>query len=420
MPKTENLLGIDIGSSSIRAVVIQEVHDEETPRVLGAVSLPAEGIRRGSIVDADVVAKTVEKVVEHAERMSGVSATAVGFSVSGTDIFCQKATGVIAVGRSDGEVTDGDVERVIGEVESRVMLPPNREVLHVIPTSYRLDDQTDIKDPVGMRGVRLEAEAFVIGTSMRQMKGLARIADIVSLSPSLYAVEPILSAEAVLNPKQKELGVVLIDIGGSVTSVIVFEEGELVHLTTLPVGADHVTHDIAIGLRIPTGIAEEVKLRYGTASPTEVGKREEIDLSVFDSHEADVVSRHHVAEIIEARMEEIFRLVDEELKKAGREGMLPAGVVLVGGGSLLPGTTELAKRILRLPSQVGEPKPLGGLRDRVDGPEFASTIGLALMLHDRGRSVGFAGLPGGMKVPEWAEGAWKKAKEWFRKFLPMD
>lgn len=420
MGKTENLLGIDIGSSGVRAVMAQEVRDEDTLRVLGAVSLPSEGMRRGSVVDADAVAKTVAKAVEHVERMAGVSHDIVGFSVCGTDIFCQKTIGVIAVGRSDGEVTEGDVDRAIEEVESRVMPMTNREVLHVVPTSYRLDDQTGIKDPVGMRGVRLEAEAFVIGTSMRQMKGLARIAEMVSLSPSMYAVEPILSAEAVLYPKQKELGAVLIDIGGSVTSVVVFEEGELVHLATLPVGASHVTNDIAIGLRTSVDTAEEVKLRYGTATSSEVPKREEIDLSELDSHETEPASRYHVAEIIEARMEEIFRLVDEELKRAGREGMLPAGAVLVGGGSLLPGVTDLAKRILRLPVQVGDPKALGGLRDRVDGPDFASAVGLLLMLRGKASQGGFPAFPGNMKLPDWVEGFGDKVKGFLRKFLPMD
>jgi cell division protein FtsA len=271
-----------------------------------------------------------------------------------------------------------------------------------------------------MRGVRLEAEAFVVGTSMRQMKGLSRIADTVGLPPSVYAVEPILSAEAVLNPKQKELGVVLVDIGGSVTSVIVFEEGELLHMATLPIGSGHVTNDLAIGLRTSVETAEDVKIRYGTALPSEVGKREEIDLSELDSHEAESVFRHHVAEIIEARMEELFRLVDVELRKVSRDGMLPAGVILVGGGAFLPGITDLAKRILRLPSQVGVPRLLGGIVDRVDGPDFASSVGLLLLMRDRVRGSGFSGLRNGMKVPEWAEASGRKAKEWFRKFLPLD
>ena len=421
MSKTENLLAIDIGSSHIRAVMVQEVAGEDMLRVLGAVSMPSEGMRRGSVVDPEAVAKAVEKAVEHAERMAGGAARAVGFSVSGTEIYCQKALGVVAVGRSDGEISESDVERAMEEVESRVLLPANREVLHVIPKSYRLDDQSNIKDPIGMRGVRLEAEAFVVGTSMRQMKGLTRIAELVGLTPSVYAVEPILAAESVLNAKQKELGVVLIDIGGSTTSLIVFEEGELVHMAALPVGGMHITNDIAIGLRVSIETAEEVKLRFGTASVSEVGKREEIDLATLDPHETESVSRYHVAEIIQARMEEIFNLVNEELRKSGRDGMLPAGVVLCGGGALLPGAVELAKETLRLPSHVGYPKPLGGILDQVDGPDFASAVGLALLLQERTHSgKGRFHIGGNQKLPEWATYSFKTTKEWLRKFLPMD
>ncbi|NTW14837.1 MAG: cell division protein FtsA [Candidatus Moranbacteria bacterium] len=426
MAKTENYLGIDIGSSQVRVVMAQEAPGEETLRVLGAVTMPSEGIRRGTVIDASAVASAVAKAVSHAERMSGVTADTVGVGVSGTDIFCQKTLGVIAVSRPDGEVAEDDVERAMAEVEARVMLPSNREVLHVIPKSYRLDDQKDIKDPVGMRGVRLEAEAFVIGTSMNQMKGVGRILDQVGIRPDFHAVGPLAASEAVLNQKQKELGVALVDIGGSTTSVAVYEEGELVHLAVLPVGGTHVTNDIAIGLRTSIETAEQVKLQYGTALPETVGKREEVDLSRFDSHETESVSRHHVAEIIEARMDELLRFVNSELAKCGREGLLPAGAVLTGGGSLLPGAVELAKEILRLPSHVGYPKPLGGILDQVDGPDFASAVGLVLLSRERGHSrgavAGIGFLTDGAKraVPEWALSAGKRMHDLLKKFLPLD
>ncbi|NTW29982.1 MAG: cell division protein FtsA [Candidatus Moranbacteria bacterium] len=426
MPKTENYLGIDIGSSQVRAVMAQEIAGEESLRVLGAVSMPSEGIRRGSVIDASAVAGAVAKAVSHAERMSGVTSNVVGIGISGMDIFCQKTLGVIAVSRPDGEVAEEDVERAMAEVEARVMLPSNREVLHVIPKSYRLDDQKDIKDPIGMRGVRLEAEAFVVGTSMNQMKGIGRILDQVGIRPDFHAVEPLATAEAVLNSKQKELGVVLVDIGGSTTSVTVYEEGELVHLAILPVGGAHVTNDIAIGLRASIETAEQVKLQYGTALPDTVGKREEIDLADFDSHETESVSRHHVAEIVEARMDELFRFVNSELTKCGREGLLPAGAVLTGGGSLLPGTVELAKDILRLPSHIGYPKPLGGILDQVDSPDFATAVGLVLLArerkHSHGNIAGIGFLTEGAKraVPEWALSIGKKIRDIFRKFLPLD
>ena len=421
MPKTENYLGIDIGSSSVRAVMAQEISGEETLRILGAVTLPAEGMRRGAVTDAESVAKTVGKVVEHVERMSGVTPNVIGIGVSGSDIFCQKALGVIAVGRADGEVAEEDVERAMTEVEARVMLPANREVLHVIPKNYRLDDQKDIKDPIGMRGVRLEAEAFVVGTTTGQMKGVGRIFEYAGMSPDFYAVEPIAAAEAVLSTKEKELGVVLVNIGGSMTSIVVFEEGELVHLSVLPVGGSHITNDIAIGLRTSVETAEEVKLQYGTALPREVGKKEDINLASIDPHETEFVSRYHVAEIIEARLDELFHLVNEELRKAGKEGLLPAGAVLTGGGALLPGAIDLAKDVLRLPSHIGYPKPQGGILDQVDSPDFATALGLVLLSRDRAKSGGgFLESSAERAMPEWAKKMGKKLKEWMRRFLPME
>lgn len=417
MPKTENYLGIDIGSSSVRAVMAQEVSGEGTLRVLGAIAIPADGMRRGAVVDADAVAKTLEKALSHAERMSGVSPDIIGVGISGTDIFCQKSIGVIAVGRADGEVTEEDVDRAMGEVEARVMLPANREVLHVIPKNYRLDDQKDIKDPVGMRGVRLEVESFVVGTSTAQMKGISRIFETVGTNPDFYAVEPIAAAEGTLLPKQKELGVVLVDIGGSTTSVIVFEEGELVHVAVLPIGGAHITNDIAIGLRTSVDTAEAVKTLYGNALSREVGKKEEINLAEIDSHETEFVSRHHVAEIIEARVEEIFRLVNEELRKAGREGLLPAGAVITGGGALLPGVVDLAKDMLRLPSHIGYPKPQGGIVDQVDSPDFAAAVGTVLLARERSR-VGGKSVGEKWPAPEWVGTLGKKAHAWFGKFLP--
>lgn len=421
MPKMENYLGIDIGSTSIRAVMAQEVPGEETLRVLGAIVLPAEGMRRGAVVDADGVAKTLQKALSHAERMSGVSPDVIGVGISGTDIFCQKSIGVIAVGRADGEVTEEDVDRAMGEVEARVMLPANREVLHVIPKNYRLDDQKDIKDPVGMRGVRLEVESYVVGTSTAQMKGVGRIFEAVGTNPDFYSVEPIAAAEGTLLPKQKELGVVLIDVGGSTTSVIVFEEGELVHVAVLPVGGTHITNDIAIGLRVSVDTAEAVKTLYGHALSREVGKKEEINLAEIDSHETEFVSRHHVSEIIEARVEEIFRLVNEELKKVGREGLLPAGAVLTGGGAFLPGIVDLAKDVLRLPSHMGYPKPQGGIVDQVDSPDFSSAVGIVLLARDRSKMGGKSGVLGGGRkwdTPEWIGSLGKKAQSWMGKFLP--
>lgn len=419
MAKGHYSVGLDIGSATIRAVIAQEMPDEEPLRVIGIGTAPSEGIRRGAVVNAEAVAKSCNVALEQAERMAGHPAESVVASVSGTEISCQTALGVIAVGRADGEVTYDDMTRVLEEVEARLTMPLNREIIHVIPKDYRLDDQKNIKDPLGMRGVRLEMNALVVSDSTAHLKNIGRSLEQAGTNADSFVVEPLASAEAVLHEKQRELGTVLINIGGSTTSLAVFEDGDLLHLAVLPVGGAHVTNDIAIGLRTSIEVAEAVKLQYGTALPDEVGKKEEIDLGVIDSQEEGLVSRHHVAEIIEARLEEIFTFINTELKNIGREGLLPGGAVLTGGGALLPGVVDLAKRILRLPAQIGYPKPLGGILDEVDNPQFATVIGLLLLSqhtgHDK-RTFSTHKLFGSM--PEGMQSVVDKVKHWSQRFLP--
>lgn len=420
MSKSRFLVGLDIGSANIRAVIAEQVAEDALLRVVGVGETLSLGVRRGTIVDAEAVAKACHMALEHAERMSGHASDRVFVSLSGADILCQEATGVVAVSRADGEVSEDDVTRCLGEVEARLSLPLNREVIHALPRSYRLDDQKDIKDPVGMRGVRLEANALVVTGSTAQIKNIGRALEQAGTQAEASIVEPLAAAEAVLHQKQKELGCVLVNIGGSTTSLAVYEDGNLLHLAVLPVGSGHITNDIAIGLRTSIDVAEAVKLQYGTANPSEVGKREEVDLSLFDTHEEGLVSRYHIAEIIEARLEEIFSFVNTELKAIDRDGLLPGGAVLAGGGALLPGTVELAKRILRLPAQVGYPKPLGGILDQVDSPAFATVVGLVL-LAEESIMDGKGGFRSGSfkwTAPEWAHQAVEKVQKIAKHFLP--
>ncbi len=422
MPKSHLFVGLDIGSANIRVVIAEEgIGGDALLRVIGVGETPSMGVRRGAIVDSEAVAKACYAALEHAERMSGHASDRVHVALSGADILCQEANGVVAVSRADGEVGEDDIARCLGEVESRLSLPLNREVIHAIPKSYRLDDQKDIKDPVGMRGVRLEATALVVTGSTAQQKNIGRALEQTGVQIESLMVEPLAAAEAVLHQKQKELGVVLVNIGGSTTSLAVYEDGNLLHLAVLPVGSGHITNDVAIGLRTSIDVAEAIKLQYGTASPHEVGKREEIDLSLFDAHEEDMVSRHHVAEIIEARMEEIFSFVNAELKLIGRDGLLPGGAVLTGGGALLPGTVDLAKKSLRLPAQIGYPKPLGGILDQVDTPQFATVIGL-VFLAEESTMERKGGVRGGFSaervLPEWMMQTAGKAQKFAKRFLP--
>ena len=419
MAKGSYYVGLDIGSSTVRAVIAESRGEDEVLRVIGVGKTPSFGMRRGSVVDIEAVAKAINVALEQAERMAGHAAERAAVSVSGADLLCQEALGVVAVGRADGEVTEDDTTRVLGEVEARLTMPLNREIMHVEPRDYRLDDIKNIKDPIGMRGVRLEMNALVVSGSASHLKNIERSLDHAGTTPTHLVAEPIASAEAALTLKQKELGTVLVNLGGSTTSIAVYEDGDLLHLAVLPVGASHITNDIAIGLRTSIEIAEAVKLQYGTAVAKEVSKKEEIDLSLFDSQEEDMVSRHHVAEIIEARLEEILDFVNEELRKIGREGLLPGGAILTGGGAMLPGAVEVAKHILRLPVHVGYPKSLGGILDEVDNPEFATVIGLILYAEKSG--PGSNGFPAGRvwdKLPDGIQGVAEKIKFLSRKFLP--
>lgn len=419
MAKGNLYAGLDIGSAEIRAVIAQEISDAEPLRVIGVGIASSLGMRRGIVADTEAVAQACNSALEQAERMAGHSANNLVVSVSGTEIICQNGLGVIAVGRADGEVSPDDVARALEEVQARLVMPLNSEILHIIPKDYRLDDQKNIKDPVGMRGVRLEMNALVISGSTAHLKNISRSLEIAGMSAESFVVEPLASAEATLSVKQKELGTVLINIGGSTTSLAVFEDGDLLHLAVLPVGGGHITNDIAIGLRTSIEVAEAVKLQFGSANPEEIGKKDEIDLSIFDSQEEGFVSQRHIAEIIEARLEEIFSFVNSELKNIGRAGLLPGGAVLVGGGALLPGATDLAKQTLRLPAQVGYPKPLGGILDQVDTPQFATAVGLLLLAESNnlqknsfssGKLVGI--------IPESMYNGIKKTKRWLKQFLP--
>jgi cell division protein FtsA len=411
---------IDIGSSEIRAVIARKFLGEETLQIVGVGTTPSLGIRKGVVVDVDSLAKAINEALESAERMAGTPMQSVAVSVTGADIQSHDALGVVAVGRADGEVTEDDTARVFEEVQTRLILPMNREIIHVIPKDYRLDDTKNIKDPVGLRGVRLEMGATVVSLPASHLKNTRRALELASLQVENVTVEAIAAAEAVLDQKHKELGTALVNIGGATTSLAVYEDGNLLHLAVIPVGSAHITNDVAIALRSSIEVAEAVKLQYGTVNADEVGKREEIDLSLFDSQEEGLVSRHHVAEVIEARYEELCQLMNEELKSIGREALLPGGVILTGGGAALPGVVEKTKDILRLPVHLGYPRTLSGVLDQVDNPAFATVLGLVFFLDNAGHE----GLSSGSSffinkyIPENIGSVFGGATDWIKKFLP--
>lgn len=419
MSKENIIVGLDIGSSNVYTIIAQDYPDETVPRIIGVGAAPSQGIRKGSVVDVEEAAKSIRESVERSEKMAGVSVERAVISIGGTKMACQNSKGVVAVGKADGEVTEDDINRSFGAAQT-ISVPLNREIIHIAPKSFRLDDQDNIKDPLGMNGVRLEVDAMIIEGSIPDIKNLTKCVHQAGIEVDDMVVESLAAAKAVLSKKQKELGAVLINLGGNVTSFAVFEEGNLIHAGVLPIGAGHVTNDIAIGLRTSIEVAEKVKLEYGSALAKEVDKKEDIDLARIDSQEEGAVSRYHVAEIIEARLEEIFTLINKELKSIGRAGLLPAGAVLTGGGAKLPQIVDLAKDVLGLPAQVGYPVQLGGILDKVDDPSFAVSVGLILWARENNSSAK-EGVYGTKILGDISRGAGdtvEKVRGWMRKFFP--
>lgn len=376
----ELIVGLDLGSSHIRVVVGQAVpSDEGKPQlhIIGAVSVPSEGIHKGSISSMEDAVSSISKALERAERMTGVAVNSAWTSIAGHHIFVQESRGVVGVGRGDGEIREEDVERAI-EAARTVATPSNYEILHVIPKSFTVDGQQGIKDPVGMNGIRLEVDAVIIQTLSSHIKNLTKSVYRTGLNIDDLVFTPLATAEAVLTNRQKELGVCVIDIGASTTTIVVFEEGDILHTAVLPVGGDHITNDVAIGLKTSLEVAQDIKMKIGNAIPDDVNRKDVYTLQDFGSTEEDPVKARFVAEVIEARVEELFEAVDDELRKIDRSGMLPVGVVLTGATMNLPGVAHVAKRVLRLPAAIGQPVGVSSVIDEVKDPSYATAVGLAI------------------------------------------
>ncbi|HLD82317.1 MAG TPA: cell division protein FtsA [Patescibacteria group bacterium] len=375
----ELIAGLDIGSTKIRMAVGQlsyaQHQSEPTLNIIGAFEVPAQGINKGVITSIEDAVVSITKCLENIERTVGHSIEQAWVGISGSHIICQESKGVVAVSRHDGEIDEGDVERAV-EAARTVATPSNYEILHVIPRSFTIDGQANIKDPVGMTGIRLEVDSLIIQGLSSQIKNLTKCVYRTGLDIEDLVLSILAASQSVLNSRQKDLGVVMIDIGGTTTSMIVIEEGDVVHTAVLPIGSDHITSDIAIGLRISIDAAEKIKLKYGTALSKQVDKQEVIQYKEIDISEDGEVPKKYVAEIIEARVEEIFKKIDTELERVNRSGMLPAGAVFVGGGSKLPGIIDLAKRRLRLPAMLGRAQNVLSAVDKTQDLSYMTSIGL--------------------------------------------
>jgi len=415
MSRNRFISAIDLGSSHIRVMISELAQDgEDTLRIIGVGEAPSFGMRKGIVSDGESLAKSVSEAIEKAESMAGVSLRDAIVSIGGTNVRTQEGKGVIAVAKADGEVTHDDIDRVLKSA-GKVDIPLNYEIIHIIPRSYRLDDQKDIQDPVGMQGVRLEVDTLIVVGFSPQIKQIQNVMSSCGVNILQFVFTPLASAQAILDREQKELGVAVIDLGAMTTGLAVYEEGELLYCSSLNIGASSITSDIAIGLRTSISLAERVKVEYGTANLSSIDRSEEIQLDALDPSEEGDVSRYHVGEIIEARLEEILEKMQKELTSIDRDHLLPAGIILCGGGANIPEIIDLTKRSLALPVSLGYPRSLSGIVDKVDDPSYAVVAGLIRWQweHENEGGTGsfFQGNPLFRTIVE-------KFREWFQTFLP--
>jgi len=416
--KDDIIAGLDIGSTAVRLAVAQQQEDGSL-NVIGAIEVPSRGINKGNVKSIEDVTSSISACLEKAERLVGVPVSSVWVSINSPHIKSEKSRGVVAVSRSDGEINSDDVDRAL-EAARALSVPPNYEILHVIPVKFTVDNQEDIKDPIGMSGVRLEVETLIIQGLSSQIKNLTKAIFRTTLDIDDLVLSPLAAAEAVIAPKQKELGAALINIGASTTSLAVFEEGELLHTAIIPIGSEHITADIAIGLRCPIGLADKIKIQFGSIEKESFEQDEEIDISKLAEEEnaqdeIKTVNKKYLAEIIEARVEEIFEKVDKELKKVDRSGMLPGGVFLTGGGVRLKGLVACAKKQLRLPVCIAKNNNMRTVIDKVNEVEFLNALGLVAWGHQMhtGGEAGF--IKSSRKI---VDGVFQKAKTWISSLLP--
>lgn len=373
--QTPHFVGLDIGTSTVRCVVgIIDQQDSTKVSVIGNGSARNQGMRKGVIAHIDDVSEAVIKAVNEAERVSGMHIQHATVNVNGAHVSGINSRGVVAISTANKEITETDRMRV-EEAATIIKLPPNRDIIQVFAKSYRIDGQGNIKDPVGMQGIRLEVDTHIVTAITSNLKNLDVVLQKSHVQPTNYTVSSLAAAEAVLTRQQKESGTLLLDIGAGTTNMVVVEDGEIQHVGVLPIGSIFLTNDLAIGLKTDLDIAEAVKVQHaGLGDQAKIGT-----VSVSIQKKNYSFDAEDVAMITEARVEELFELVDKELKKIHKSQKLPGGVVIVGGMSKLPGIADFAKEKLQLASRVGRLQPIGGLIDTVADPTYATAVGLMLL-----------------------------------------
>ena len=402
-----SVVGIDVGSSKIQVLVGEIAEDGET-RIVGVGQIPSRGVHRGAIVNVTEATAAIADALAQAEQTSGYHIERAFVGVSGAHISSRNSQGVVGVSRRDRGITPDDVDRVL-EAAGAIALPQNQELLHIIPRVYTVDGQEGVRDPLGMHGYRLEVEAHVVMGAATALQNLTKCVTGAGIEVSELVLTSLAAGNTVLSETEKDMGVVLVDIGKGTTDIAIFIEGTVWYTRSLMLGGDYITNDIAIGLRLPPEAAERINLRHGHAMAAQVSEDEQFTISPYGENSPVVVPRWKLAEIVQARVEEILESVQQEIKRSGYDGLLPAGVVLTGGVAQLPGMQHLAQEVFRLPVQIGAPKELTGLADKVSNPASAVAVGLTQW------------------QPLWIEhGGWKPSRKslwkqiggWLRTLLP--
>jgi cell division protein FtsA len=405
MARERIIVGIDVGTTKVCAL-IAAVSPEDQLEIIGAGITPSRGLRRGVVVNVDEAVQAISAAVQKAEQQSGFKILSAFVGISGAHISSSNSHGVVAVRRTDNVITEEDIERAL-EAAKVLNLPADREVIHVIPRYFVIDGQEGINNPMGMLGRRLEVETTIVTGTQTSIHNLSRCIEQVGVGIDALVVQPIAAGEAVLTAAEKDLGVALVDVGGGTTDTGIFIDGSVTAVASLPVGGNHISNDIAVGLRTPFTAADELKIRHGYALSEAIEEDRMIDIASYDAGDGRPVSRRTLSEIIEARLDETFELVREQIGRSGFEDGMTAGVVLVGGTAQLQGIRRLAQEIFGTPVRIGTPAGMFGLVESISNPAFAASVGLLKWGLTQADEFGAEG-----------DGLIDRIRDWLRSFFP--
>lgn len=410
MPKQNpQVVGLDVGTSRVR-VVLAEVNDQDRLEIVGVGATDSKGLRKGVVVNLELAVESIKRAVEIAEQMAGFTVEEVYVGIAGAHIKGMNSRGVVAVSRRNREIGADDVKRVIDQA-SAVSVSSDREIIDVVPQEFTVDEQDGIGDPLGMLGMRLEVAVHIVTSPITAKQNIVTSVNRSGMIVLDTVLEPLAAAAAVLTEEEREYGTALIDIGGETTKLAIFQRGAIRHIAVFPVGGNHFTNDIAVGLRTPVPEAERIKRQSGCALShllTENERQSMLEIPSVGGQPARPLSRYTLCEILQPRAEEIFCQIQDEIQRVGYERQISSGVVLTGGGSLLPGIPEIAEQILDLPARRGIPQGVGGLSEEIASPEYATALGLVLS----GYKSKLGGSRGYMKNTSQLKRKAHKIKEW--------